>query len=248
MLPFRSSCFRARVDRSACIPKPALAGGAALLVCAFVGIFIGFAGCSPTPTITADSPDERFAESSDGSVSSSSDSEDVRANDDAVIDGEVSDSGKAVASAAMVTVHVAGAVQSCGVYELPDGARVRDAVDAAGGLRDDAAEAALNLARKLSDGEQIYVPTQDQAVPAGAAGNVSSPSSAAGQESGKGQVNINRASVEELDALPGVGPATAQAIVDEREANGPFASVEDIQRVTGIGEKKFEKLEGSICV
>lgn len=61
-------------------------------------------------------------------------------------------------------------------------------------------------------------------------------------------VNINTAGIEELDSLAGVGPATAQAIVDEREANGPFSSIEDIQRVSGIGEKKFEKLKESICV
>lgn len=248
MPPFRSSCFRAWADRSARIPKPALAGGAVLIVCAFMGVFAGFGGCSPIPTFSTDSSDARPADLPDGSVPPSSDSEDARARNDGAANGEVPDSDQAPASAAIATVHVAGAVRSCGVYELPDGARVCDAVDAAGGLRDDAAETALNLARKISDGEQIYVPTQDEAVSAPSSGSVTNSASAAGRGPEGGQVNINRAGVEELDTLPGVGPATAQAIVDEREANGPFASVEDIQRVTGIGEKKFEKLEGSICV
>lgn len=103
---------------------------------------------------------------------------------------------------------------------------------------------AVNLARKVADGEQVAVPTNEEV----AAGSVSAVDVEASAAATPALVNINTAGVDELDALTGVGPATAQAIVDEREANGPFSSVEDIMRVSGIGEKKFTKLRESICV
>lgn len=166
-------------------------------------------------------------------------------------DGAASSEGSAGANVAQVpamrvVVHVSGAVASPGVYEVNEGARVQDAVDAAGGFSADAAIDAVNLARILSDGEQVLIPTEDQV----ADGMVSRPTDAGspGDSSASEPVNINTAGADELDSLPGVGPATAQAIIDEREANGPFESVEDIQRVSGIGEKKFEKLKDSIRV
>ena len=142
-----------------------------------------------------------------------------------------------------VVVHVAGAVAHPGVYELPLGARVADALDAAGGALGSAASDAVNLARILSDGEQIYLPSEDE-VAAGAleAAGVQ-PGSGAGSTGSSEVVNINTASAAELETLPGVGPSTAQKIVDDREANGPFARPEDLMRVPGIGPKKFEALQ-----
>lgn len=145
-----------------------------------------------------------------------------------------------------VVVHVVGAVMRPGVYSLAAGARVVDAVETAGGGLGNAALAALNLARILSDGEQVYVPTGEEV----AAGTVG-PSAATGTKSGTGgaqarsggAVNLNTATAADLDTLPGVGPATAQKIVDDREANGPFATPEDLMRVSGIGAKKFDALK-----
>lgn len=149
----------------------------------------------------------------------------------------------------VIVVDVAGAVASPGVVELKDGARVVDALGAAGGLAEDADLTSVNRAARLTDGQRVYVPrVGEQVAPvegdgsAGAAGE-GTQSTVTGQA-----VNINTAGLAELDALPGVGPATAQAIIDDREANGPFTAPEDLMRVSGIGEKKFEKLKSSICV
>ncbi|MDM8299770.1 helix-hairpin-helix domain-containing protein [Collinsella tanakaei] len=141
--------------------------------------------------------------------------------------------------ASSVVVDVSGAVRNPTVATLPKGSRVYEAIEAAGGLADDADLSALNRAAVLEDGEKVYVPTASQE-PEGGSGEPSSSQEPA-------LVNINLADVDELDALPGIGPATAQAIVDDRAANGRFASAEDLMRVSGIGEKKFEKLATLIC-
>lgn len=141
-----------------------------------------------------------------------------------------------------IIVDVSGAVVDPKVIELEDGARVQDAIDAAGGLAADAEVAGVNRAAKLVDGQQVYIPCVGEQEPLGAGGG------AAGASGGSVLVNINVATVEELDALPGVGPSTAQAIIEDREANGAFSTPEDLMRVSGIGEKKFEKLKASICV
>lgn len=148
-----------------------------------------------------------------------------------------------------IVVDVAGAVASPGVVELKDGARVADALDAAGGLAEDADLTSVNRAARLTDGQRVYVPRVGEQV-APVEGDGSGGVAADGaQSTATGQaVNINDADLAELDALPGVGPATAQAIIDDREANGPFTAPEDLMRVSGIGEKKFEKLKSSICV
>jgi competence protein ComEA len=136
---------------------------------------------------------------------------------------------------ATVTVHVVGEVRHPGVYELPGDARVRDAVTAAGGLLGAADESGINLARVAVDGEQIVVPRKGEATGgAGAAG---------GSGAGPTKVDLNTATAAELDALPGVGPATAAKIVADRAANGPFRSVDDLMRVSGIGPAKFDALK-----
>ena len=138
-------------------------------------------------------------------------------------------------------VHVSGAVQEPGLYELPEGSRIAAAVEAAGGFSEDAATDGVNLARVLFDGEQIVVPTIEEA----AAGSTSEGSSTTSSSS---LVNINTASASELDTLPGIGPATAEKIIADREANGPFTTIEDLKRVSGIGDKKYENLADLICV
>lgn len=148
----------------------------------------------------------------------------------------------AAAVAATVVVHVDGAVGAPGVYELPGSPRVNDAIVAAGGLAEGADTSGLNLAAPLSDGEKVHVPLAGESQPSPA------PSAPGAGEGAGGLVNLNTATLEELDELPGVGEATARAILEDREKNGPFSSPEDLMRVSGIGEKKFEKLEGLVCV
>lgn len=145
-----------------------------------------------------------------------------------------------------IVVDVAGAVATPGVFELPDGSRVQDAIAAAGGLVADADPSRVNRAAPVADGQQVYIPRAGEA-PAAGQGTGAAPASGS-SAAASSLVNINSATAEELDALPGVGPSTAQAIIEDREANGPFAAVEDLMRVSGIGEKKFEKLKASICV
>lgn len=140
-----------------------------------------------------------------------------------------------VAVSGPVLVHVAGAVVAPGVYELEAGSRVRDAVAAAGGPTPLADANALNLAAIVVDASRVYVPVVGELVPPEVA-----PATVDDQPTGP--VDVNRATVDELDELPGVGPATAAAIVTERERNGPFASVDDLDRVPGIGPAKLEGL------
>lgn len=137
-------------------------------------------------------------------------------------------------------VHVSGAVANPGLYELRPGARVADAVQAAGGFAETADTTSCNLARKLQDGEQIIVAS---AATAEAQQGGTAPTATTG-----GLVNINTASADQLQQLPGIGTSTAQKIVAERLANGPFQSVDDLTRVSGIGEKKLAALRELICV
>jgi competence protein ComEA len=120
-------------------------------------------------------------------------------------------------------VHVVGEVASPGMYQLPIGARLVDAVFAAGGLTEDADNASVNLARELSDGEQIVV------------FSISQEGQSPGTNS-SGQISLNRAGDKELEDLPGIGPALAGRIIAWREANGGFKSVQDLLKVSGIGE------------
>lgn len=142
-------------------------------------------------------------------------------------------------------VHVVGAVRHPGLCELPAGSRVADAIEAAGGMLPDAVAAGVNLARPLTDGEQIVVPDEDDPVTA-AAGVRGGPGAGGGATGGP--VDINTADAALLDTLPGVGPSTAAKIIAERETNGPFVTADDLGRVSGIGPKRLEQLQGLICV
>lgn len=153
---------------------------------------------------------------------------------------------------APIAVHVIGAVPRPGLYEFSKGARVQDAIDAAGGLLASANDNGLNLAALLEDGQQLDVPYQDGQTP-----DSSTTVDLPGTESTQGDnadtsntelVNINTAGLEELDSLPGIGPTTAQKIIDYRDANGPFSVIEDIQNVSGIGPATFENIKDLITV
>lgn len=151
-------------------------------------------------------------------------------------------------------VHVVGAVCSPGVYELSSGSRVIDALEIAGGPKKNASLASVNLAREVADGEQILFPTlkEVESGEVAASAFISSGVDSLGNLNSSGtaqkKVNINTAAADLLDTLPGVGPSTAEKIIADREANGAFANPEDLQRVSGIGEKKYAQLADLICV
>jgi competence protein ComEA len=143
----------------------------------------------------------------------------------------------AVTAATILVVDVAGAVRRPGLYRLPAGSRIADAVARAGGMSRRAAPASVNLAAPLADGEQVLVPSLGAASVARAASGGPSPSA---------PVDLNSATVEQLDALPGIGPVTAQKIVDYRTQHGPFTSVDDLDAIPGIGPSRIENLRGLV--
>ena len=143
-------------------------------------------------------------------------------------------------TAPAVFVHVSGAVAEPGLYHLAAGARVFDAVSAAGGFADDADSGAVNLARLIGDGEQLHVPTVAEAGETAERGGAESVTG--------GKVNLNTADLAALDTLPRVGPAIAQRIIDWREANGRFTSIEDLLSVPGIGEKMLAGIRDLVTV
>jgi competence protein ComEA len=143
-------------------------------------------------------------------------------------------------------IHVTGAVTAPGVYYLPPGSIVLDAITEAGGPLAEADQNALNLARLLRDGEQVVVPFK---VPAGATpqGQSVGATSAAAPAPG-GLINLNTATAAELETLPGIGPTLAQTIVDYRSEHGPFTSVEAIMDVPGIGEGKYSAIKDLVTI
>lgn len=145
-----------------------------------------------------------------------------------------------------IYVHVSGAVRSPGLYLLAADARVVDVVSAAGGLADDAAAEGVNLARALADGEQVVVPTAEEL----AQGEVPGPATdGGGAAAGAGSVvDVNTADEATLETLPGIGPALAGRIVEWREENGAFGSVDDLLAVSGIGEKVLANLRDQVRV
>ena len=154
-----------------------------------------------------------------------------------------------------VVVHVTGAVSRPGVVTLPPGSRVTDAINAVGGASAEADTQQLNLARVLTDGEQIRVPRIGEVLPdpAPQPGGAATPSARtaprkSGDGGASGTVNINTASASELEKLPGIGPALAQRIVEYRDSHGPFASVDALTDVPGIGKAKLEGLREQATV
>ena len=143
----------------------------------------------------------------------------------------------------LITVDVKGAVKSPGIYDLPVGSRVNDAVQKAGGLTEQADSKSLNLAQKVSDEALVYVPTKGEESTSQQSG-----SGTASSTSKEKKVNINKASLEELKQVKGLGGKRAQDIIDHREANGKFKSVDELKKVSGIGAKTIEKLKDYVTV
>lgn len=156
---------------------------------------------------------------------------------------DVGPSGGTDGGAPTVTVHVVGEVAEPGLVQLPQGARVHDALEAAGGPTSDAVVAAVNLAAPVTDGSQIRVPGPGEGADpvAGGAGDAG-----AGAVAGTGTVDVNTADASALEELPGIGPALAARIIDHREGVGPFTSMEDLDAVSGIGPAMMERLDGLV--
>lgn len=187
----------------------------------------------------------RDVDSDKGTDIDSGDTDETEA-DGAGADGETGD------SLDDIIVDVAGAVTEPGVFELEADARVGDAIAAAGGALGDADLSRVNRAARVSDGQQIYIPRVGEELSesalAGGSSSGDGASSTGDGDAGGSLVDINTAGEAELDELPGIGPSTARSIIEDRDANGPFSTIEDLMRVSGIGEKKFEKLKSGICV
>ena len=142
----------------------------------------------------------------------------------------------------LITVDVKGAVKAPGIYDLPVGSRVNDAVQKAGGLTEQADSKSINLAQKVSDEALVYVPTK------GEEASQQAGSEAPSSTSKDKKINLNKASLEELKQVKGLGGKRARDIIDHREANGKFKSVDELKKVSGIGAKTIEKLKDYVTV
>ena len=187
----------------------------------------------------------------DFSVSTAYEADDASGQEDALAqDG--GDAGGIETASGVICVDVEGAVRNPGLYELEAGSRVGDAVKAAGGITKKAVRGQVNLASALQDGQQVVVPSkQDAAVSGGQAQDSAAVGVAAGGSGdgdAQGKININTASATQLQQLSGIGESLSQRIVDYRNANGAFGSVDDLTKVSGIGDARLESIRAQICV
>lgn len=173
------------------------------------------------------------------------------------VDNETEEVSETAEIEEKIVVHITGAVKKEGVIYLKKGARIVDAIKEAGGETKEADLSQVNLAYELQDGQKIYIPNKNEKVSQyiistngetidSNGANTGNESTSTSKEGAK--VNINTATQNELDGLPGIGPALAQRIIDFREENGNFKSIEDIQNVKGIGDSKFDEIRDKIVV
>ena len=151
-----------------------------------------------------------------------------------------------------IIVYICGAVKTSKVVTLKENSRICDAIEAAGGLTSDADLTTINLAYILEDGEKIYIPKKGENIEnlssSYSNNQDSSYSSYSSSNLKNNKININKATQTELETIPGIGPSTALKILDYREKNGKFTSIEDIKNVSGIGDSKYEKIKNYICI
>ncbi len=227
-----SSTLRSRLHLGEIHPALLIGIIAIALVILAIALFALFSLFN-SPTFAVSKADEEFSEEQD---MGQTDSE----------NGSSASIEETTQPISQICVHVGGCVINPGVYFLDESSRVFDAIQAAGGFAEDAATDSINLARILSDGEQIIVPNYDQVQSDIAV--TTAPSQEQTIEEGNSLININTADATLLQTLNGIGEATAAKIIAYREENGAFSTIEDIKNVSGIGDKKFENIKDDICV
>ena len=150
----------------------------------------------------------------------------------------------------IVVIHITGAVKEEGVFSIPEGSRIIDVIEEAGGIEIDAELSRVNLAYKVSDGQKIYIPSiydeETEEVVSSLSGENIIVDGNTGEN--RGLVNINKATQTELETLTGIGPSTALKIIEYRKQNGEFKNIEEIMNVPGIGQSKFEAIKNNICI
>ena len=230
--------------------------------CLLAALFLAAAGCSSTTSVfpSAEGSEEELAESGAGREDASGDAGQPGDSGDETEESTSGDAGQpgdsgdgTVTENTVIYVDVTGAVKAPGVYTLPAGSRVFEAIALAGGAREDASLENLNQAGILQDGQQIRVYTEEEAAQMAQQGSLPSlpgAETAAGQEEGQeaSKVNINTAGKDELMTLTGIGETRAEAILAYRQETGGFQAPEDLMQVEGIKEKTFEKLKDQITV
>lgn len=230
--------------------------------CLLAALFLAAAGCSSTTSVfpSAEGSEEELAESGAGREDASGDAGQPGDSGDETEESTAGDAGQpgdsgdgTVTENTVIYVDVTGAVKAPGVYTLPAGSRVFEAIALAGGAREDASLENLNQAGILQDGQQIRVYTEEEAAQMAQQGSLPSlpgAEAAAGQEEGQeaSKVNINTAGKDELMTLTGIGETRAEAILAYRQETGGFQTPEDLMQVEGIKEKTFEKLKDQITV
>lgn len=251
-----SNSWRAKAHLGG-VKLPVLVGVTALAVLVIAVAAAALVGAASSDGLTILAADEESEDEEELAEEPEDESGDSDADEaESAEDDSGTDAGEEPST---IVVYVCGAVVSPGVFELEEGARIQDAILAAGGFSDDAATESLNLASLVEDGEQIDVPTLEELEEAEAAGieltttttsssTSDSSSDGSSDSSSTGLININTATAEELEELPGIGEVTAANIVADREENGPFSSIEDITRVSGIGDAKYAAIADLICV
>ncbi len=226
-------------------------GRIAAVICV---LFLTLPGCGADVDVIlqngADDRPESSEEISDDPETremSSSESGEVSSSDDASVSVSGID-GLSETVPVGICVYICGAVEEPGVYEAPEGSRIYELVEMAGGLTADADETSVNLAQSVEDGTMVRIPTLEETESGESSGWVVSESGTGAGETSNGKVNINTAGVEELMSLNGIGEVKAAAIVDYREEHGFFKSTEEIMQVSGIGEGIYDRIKEDITV
>lgn len=160
---------------------------------------------------------------------------------------ETGDYGSLLQTSGIIKVYICGEVKNPGVYDIENGSRVIDILKLAGGQMEDACLEVINLAERVIDGQRVYIPSLEEISSSGYLLFESNYSESQNYQENR-IVNINKANLKELESLPGIGPVTAKSIIDYRNKNGLFRVKEELKNVTGIGEKKYEKIEQFISI
>ncbi len=145
-------------------------------------------------------------------------------------------------TSASIYIDIGGEVKKPGVYEMDSGARVYEVIDQAGGLTEEADTSSINQAEMIEDGSKIYIPSVSEKEADTGSEHRS------GIDDKSGSININTADADELQSIPGIGPVTAEKIIDYRKTNGPFTNIEDLKLINGIGDKTFEKMKDKVSI